>query len=144
MLHGLWDAERQSRRAGIERAREIDTLRQQLAQLKREWKRERQSSFTKGRRMADVGDDSASTAAERADVADAGDPDGASASGPTWPEHPTQEMTPPPRQRPRAAFRSATKLTCRGRCKTLMPRKTSNAAPVRCGGWFGGVLARLR
>jgi hypothetical protein len=30
------------------------------------------------------------------------------------------------------------KLTCRGRCKSLMSRETSIAAPVRCSACFGG------
>jgi hypothetical protein len=37
-----------------------------------------------------------------------------------------------------AAFVCPTiKLTCRGRCKTIMSRETSLAAPVRCSAWFG-------
>ena len=31
------------------------------------------------------------------------------------------------------------KLTCRGRCKSLMWHETSLAAPVRCSAWFGNT-----
>ena len=70
MLHGQVDSERQR---NAELARENETLRQQLTQLKLELKLERQSKFTNGRRsaVADDGDDSANVAAEHAGAPDA-------------------------------------------------------------------------
>ena len=36
-----------------------------------------------------------------------------------------------------------TKLTCRGRCKSLMSRETRHAAPVRCSAWFGSSMTPI-
>src|SRR5262249_41295360 len=38
-------------------------------------------------------------------------------------------------------YQLTTPLTCRGRCKSLMARETSHAAPVRCSPSFGATPA---
>jgi hypothetical protein len=37
------------------------------------------------------------------------------------------------------SVRLATKLTCRGHCRSVVSRKTRMAAPIRCSAWFGGL-----